>query len=187
MTYAARLTGLELPAPSANVRVEPYALYQYEELTSDGNTTSQGDFKMGGDIKWAVNPNTVLDLTFNTDFAQADVDRAVNNLERFNIFFPERRQFFLENSGIWAGGQQTSIRPFFSRRIGLRGDFNATPARIDAGARFTLRDEQKAIAGLYMHQAETNSSAAASFAVARYLRNYGRENNVGIMGHPPAR
>jgi len=181
MTYAAKLTGLELPAPSANVRVEPYALYQYEELTADGNTTSQSDFKLGGDVKWAVNPNTVLDVTFNTDFAQADVDRAVNNLERFNIFFPERRQFFLENSGIWAGGRQTSIRPFFSRRIGLQGNFNAAPARIDAGARFTLRDERKAIAGLYMHQAETNGSAAASFAVARYLKNYGRENNVGVM------
>lgn len=181
MTYAARLTGLELPEPSANVRVEPYALYQYEELTADGNSTSESDFKLGGDVKWAINPSTVLDLTFNTDFAQADVDRAVNNLERFNIFFPERRQFFLENSGIWAGGRQTSIRPFFSRRIGLRGDFNAAPARIDAGARFTLRDERKAIAGLYMHQAETNSSAAASFAVGRYLKNYGRENNVGVM------
>ena len=181
MTYAARLTGLELPAPSANVRVEPYALYQYEERTADGTTVSEGDFKLGGDVKWAVNPNTVLDLTFNTDFAQADVDRAVNNLERFNIFFPERRQFFLENSGIWAGGRQTAIRPFFSRRIGLRGDFNAAPARIDVGGRFTIRDEKKAIAGLYMHQAETNSSAAANFAVARYLRNYGRENNVGVM------
>lgn len=181
MTYAARLTGLELPAPSANVRAEPYSLYQYEEHTADGTTTSESDFKLGGDLKWAVNPNTVLDLTFNTDFAQADVDRAVNNLERFNIFFPERRQFFLENSGIWAGGRQTAIRPFFSRRIGLRGDFNASPARIDAGARFTLRDENKAIAGLFMHQAETNSSAAASFGVARYLRNYGRENNIGVM------
>ena len=181
MTYAAKLTGLELPPPSANLRAEPYSLYQYEETTQEGNTSSESDFKLGGDIKWAVNPNTVVDLTFNTDFAQADVDRAVNNLERFNIFFPERRQFFLENSGIWAGGRQTSIRPFFSRRIGLQGNFNAAPARIDAGTRFTVRDERKAIAGLYMHQAETQNSAAANFAVARYLRNYGRENNIGVM------
>lgn len=181
MTYAAKLTGLELPAPSANVRVEPYTLYQYEEQNVGENGQSEGEFKLGGDVKWAVNPNTVVDLTFNTDFAQADVDRAVNNLERFNIFFPERRQFFLENSGIWAGGRQTSIRPFFSRRIGLQGNFNSVTAPIDAGMRFTLRDENKAIAGLYMHQAETNSSAAANFAVARYLKNYGRENNIGVM------
>ncbi|MFY0593155.1 DUF5916 domain-containing protein [Roseivirga sp.] len=181
MTYAAKLTGLELPEPSANIRVEPYSLYQYEEQTSGQSGQSENDFKLGGDVKWAVNPNTVVDLTFNTDFAQADVDRAVNNLERFNIFFPERRQFFLENSGIWAGGRQTSIRPFFSRSIGLQGNFNAATAPIDAGARFTLRDEDKAIAGLYMHQAETESSAGANFAVARYLKNYGRENNIGVM------
>ncbi len=180
MTYAAKLTGLELPTPSANVRIEPYTLYQYEEQNT-GESPSEGEIKFGGDVKWAVNPNTVVDLTFNTDFAQADVDRAVNNLERFNIFFPERRQFFLENSGIWAGGRQTSIRPFFSRRIGLQGNFNSATAPIDAGMRFTLRDEKKAIAGLYMRQAETSSSPAANFAVARYLKNYGRENNIGVM------
>ena len=181
MSYAAKLTGLKLPPASANIRAESYTLFQNEELTTEERSTSQSDLKVGGDIKWAVNPSTVIDFTFNTDFAQADVDRAVNNLERFNIFFPERRQFFLENSGIWAGGRQTSIRPFFSRRIGLQGNFNAAPARIDAGTRFTVRDEKKAIAGLYMHQAETQNSAAASFGVARYLRNYGRENNIGMM------
>ena len=181
MTYAARLTGLELPEPSPNIRVEPYALYQYEESTSNAGNLSEGSFKMGGDVKWAINPSTVVDLTINTDFAQADVDRAVNNLERFNIFFPERRQFFLENSGIWAGSLQSAIRPFFSRRIGLQGDFNAAPARIDAGLRFTQRDEKKTIAGLYMHQAETEQSPGASFGVLRYLKNYGKENNIGVM------
>ncbi|MCG8386846.1 MAG: carbohydrate binding family 9 domain-containing protein, partial [Cytophagales bacterium] len=119
MTYAARLKGLELPEPSANVRVEPYFLYQYDDIEEEGVNSSEGDAKLGGDIKWAINPRSVLDFTFNTDFAQADVDRAVNNLERFNIFFPERRQFFLENSGIWAGAGNRSVTPFFSRTIGL--------------------------------------------------------------------
>ena len=63
--------------------------------------SSNNSEKFGGDIKWAINPRSVLDLTFNTDFAQAEVDRAVNNLERFNIFFPEQRQFF--TLIIWAG------------------------------------------------------------------------------------
>ena len=181
MTYAAQLKGIELPEPSANVRIEPYSLYQYENI-SEGNTqTTNGDIKLGGDVKWAINPQSVLDLTFNTDFAQADVDRAVNNLERFNIFFPERRQFFLENSGIWAGANNSYIVPFFSRTIGLQGNFNAKPARINAGTRFTMRDEKRSVAGLYIHQAETDNSAAASFGVARYLQNYGKENNVGVM------
>ena len=181
MTYAAELKGLELPEPSANVRVEPYFLYQYDDLKEGDTRSADGEVKVGGDIKWAINPRSVLDLTFNTDFAQADVDRAVNNLERFNIFFPERRQFFLENSGIWAGAGNTSVVPFFSRTIGLQGSFNAEPARIDAGARYTMRNEQRAIAGLYIHQAETENSPAASFGVARYLHNYGAENNVGVM------
>ena len=181
MTYAAQLKGLTVPEPSANVRVEPYFLYQYEDTEANGESDSDGDVKLGGDIKWAINPRSVLDLTFNTDFAQAEVDRAVNNLERFNIFFPERRQFFLENSGIWAGAGDFSVVPFFSRTIGLQGNFNAEPARIDAGARYTMRNDERSVAGLYMHQAQTTRSPAASFAVARYLQNYGKENNVGLM------
>ncbi|MCK8521257.1 carbohydrate binding family 9 domain-containing protein [Aquimarina sp. D1M17] len=182
MTYAAKLTGIEAPPPSTNIRVEPYALYQYDETKiGDELTDKLNDPKIGFDAKWAINPKTVLDLTVNTDFAQADVDRAVNNLERFNIFFPERRQFFLENSGIWAGGLQQSIRPFFSRQIGLQGEFNATPAPIDAGIRFTQRTEKNALAGLLVRQRETDNSPGTNFGVFRYLKNYGRENNIGVM------
>ncbi|MEL6133119.1 MAG: DUF5916 domain-containing protein, partial [Bacteroidota bacterium] len=181
MTYAAKLTGIEVPPPSANVRIEPYTLYQYDNIESGGEPLREGNTKVGGDVKWAINPRSVLDLTFNTDFAQADLDRAVNNLERFNIFFPERRQFFLENSGIWAGSSQRAIRPFFSRSIGLQGNFNAAPAPIDVGARFTQRTEKQAIAGLFVRQRATENSQASNFGVVRYLRNYGRENNVGVM------
>ena len=180
MTYAAKLTGIELPPPSTNIRIEPYTLYQYDNIKSVTNT-SEGKLKLGGDVKWAINPNSVFDLTVNTDFAQANVDVAVNNLERFNIFFPERRQFFLENSGIWSGGSQTAIRPFFSRRIGLQGSFNAETAPIEVGARYTQRTEKQAIAGLLVRQSETDNSSASNFGVARYLRNYGKENNVGLM------
>lgn len=182
MTYAAKLVDIEAPPSSSNIRIEPYTLYQYnEDKANDLITDKNSDEKVGLDLKWAINPKTVLDLTINTDFAQADLDRAVNNLERFNIFFPERRQFFLENSGIWAGSSQTSIRPFFSRRIGLQGEFNATAAPIDIGARFTQRTTKNAIAGLLVRQRETENSAAANFGVFRYLKNYGRENNIGVM------
>lgn len=181
MTYAATLKGIKLPQPSANVRIEPYTLYQYDENKSNGKTTDKSNFKLGGDVKWAINPRAVVDLTINTDFAQADVDRAVNNLERFNVFFPERRQFFLENSGIWAGAGDETVVPFFSRRIGLQGEFNAEPAPIDAGVRFTDRSEKRTLAGLYIHQRETDESAGANFGVLRYLQNYGSQNNIGVM------
>ncbi len=182
MTYAAKLTGLDVPPPSANIRAEPYALYQYEELkVGEQIADKSNDPKIGGDVKWAISPNTILDLTINTDFAQADVDRAVNNLERFNIFFPERRQFFLENSGIWSGGGNVQVRPFFSRTIGLENSFNAKPAPLDFGARFTDRNENRTVAGLVVRQRETGNSTGSTFGVARYAQNYGEENNVGAM------
>ncbi|MEM8528209.1 MAG: DUF5916 domain-containing protein [Bacteroidota bacterium] len=181
MTYAAELRGLELPPPSTNLRTEPYTLFQYDQIKEGATESKTDNLKLGGDVKWAISPESVLDFTFNTDFAQAEVDRAVNNLERFNIFFPERRQFFLENSGIWAGAGNQSVVPFFSRRIGLDGNFNATPARINAGSRYTMRNEERTIAGLYINQAATDNSPAASFGVARYLQNYGKENNIGVM------
>jgi len=182
MVYAAKLSGLELPPPSANIRIEPYALYQYDVNRAGGDVISKlSEPKIGGDVKWAINPNAVLDLTINTDFAQADVDRAVNNLERFNIFFPERRQFFLENSGIWAGAGNSQLRPFFSRTIGLENTFNAAPAPLDIGARFTDRNEKRTIAALAVRQRETDNSQGSTFGVGRYTQNYGKENNIGAM------
>lgn len=182
MIYAAKLTGLELPPPSANIRIEPYALYQYDvNKKGDDITNELNQPKIGGDVKWAINPNAVLDLTINTDFAQADVDRAVNNLERFNIFFPERRQFFLENSGIWAGAGNSQLRPFFSRTIGLENSFNAAPAPLDFGTRFTDRNDKRTIAALAVRQRKTDNSPGSTFGVGRYTQNYGKENNIGAM------
>lgn len=182
MVYSAKLTGLELPLPSANIRLEPYALYQYDDTKSGDNITNKiSEPKVGGDVKWVVNPQTVVDLTINTDFAQADVDRAVNNLERFNIFFPERRQFFLENSGIRAGSDNFQIKPFFSRTIGLDNSFNAQPAPLDLGTRYTSRDEKRTIGALAVRQRDTNEGVGSTFGVARYTRNYGKENNLGAM------
>lgn len=183
MNYAAQLKGLKLPPPSANVRVQPYTLYQYNKTRNNQNAkTTSSDFKAGGEVKWAVNPRAVLDFTFNTDFAQADVDRAVNNLTRFNVFFPERRQFFLENSGVYAGADITYIKPFFSRTIGLsNAQFNAEAVSIDAGIRYTERSQKRTIAGLYVHQRGTDLQGGANFGVARYARNYSTQNYAGVM------
>lgn len=183
MTYAAQMKGLKLPPPSANVRIQPFGLYQYSRATDEAEiVTEKHEWKVGGELKWAVTPHSVLDVTFNTDFAQADVDRAVNNLTRFNVFFPERRQFFLENSGVYAGADIEGVKPFFSRTIGLsNSQFNADPVPIDVGVRFTDRTQKGTWAGLYVHQRETGYQGAANFGVVRYLKNYGKQNNVGLM------
>jgi hypothetical protein len=182
MTYAARLEGLELPKPALNLRLNPYFLYNYEKRTVNGTEIPGTDApKLGGDLKWAVNSHAVLDMTFNTDFAQADVDRAVNNLTRFNVFFPERRQFFLENSGVYPS-DGSSIYPYFSRTIGLaNSQFNASSVPIDAGIRFNDRNEKRTLSGLYVHQRGTDDQGGANFGLARFQKNFGKQNNFGAM------
>lgn len=87
----------------------------------------------------------------------------------------------MENSGLWAGADNSDIVPFFSRRIGLAGEFNAAPVPIDAGMRFTDRTERQAWAGLYVHQRGNDEAAATNFGVARYLKNFGAQNKAGVM------
>jgi Domain of unknown function (DUF5916)/Carbohydrate family 9 binding domain-like len=183
MSYAAQLKGLRLPPPSINLRVQPYTLFQYEKSVNNaGVATNKTTVKPGGEIKWAINPHAVLDVTLNTDFAQADVDRAINNLTRFNVFFPERRQFFLENSGVYAGADIEGVKPFFSRSIGLaNAQFNADPVAIDAGIRYTDRNQKRTVAGMYVHQRAGSNQPGANFGVLRYLKNYGKQNNIGVM------
>lgn len=180
MIYGAQITGLKLPPPSLNLRVQPYALYQFSRLKdARGRPTNSASLKAGGEIKWAMTPQSVLDVTFNTDFAQADVDRSVNNLTRFNVLFPERRQFFLENSGVFAGVDVRGLKPFFSRTIGLsNSQFNAAPVPIDVGFRFTERNQKRTWAALYVRQ---RGETATNFSVLRYLKNYGKQSNIGLM------
>ncbi|MFT3701277.1 MAG: DUF5916 domain-containing protein [Agriterribacter sp.] len=182
MSYAAQLKGLQLPPPSLNLRINPYGLYQYSKTKTNTLVTKNTDIKFGGDVKWAVNPHAVIDATFNTDFAQADVDVAVNNLTRFNVFFPEKRQFFLENNGVFAGADISNIKPYFSRTIGLANtQYNATPVPIDGGVRYTDRTQQRTLAAMYVHQKGTEEQSAAHFGILRYLKNYGKQDNIGIM------
>ncbi|MDX2302959.1 MAG: DUF5916 domain-containing protein [Microscillaceae bacterium] len=181
MTYAAQLKGIEVPQPSVNLRIQPYALGQYNREVREGKASGDFEAKFGGDIKWALNSHAVLDMTFFTDFAQADVDQAVNNLTRFNIFFPERRQFFLENSGIWAGTDVEGVKPFFTRSIGLDSGFNADPLDIQGGLRFVDRTQSRSMGALYVRQEAGRSTGASHFWVGRYLHNYGKQNNVGFM------
>jgi len=106
------------PQVGANVSIIPYALGGTSTNYEKGTPTEyRGD--IGADAKIAVTSSINLDLTVNPDFSQVDVDRQVTNLERFELFFPEKRQFFLENGDLFANFGYATIRPFFSRRIGL--------------------------------------------------------------------
>ncbi len=188
MDYAGRLTNLQPPPPRANVRVQPYFLTSFDQYSSNlpGSDARETSVKLGGEIKWAINPNTVLDLTTNTDFAQADADRQVNNVSRFSVFFPERRQFFLENASLFGvgisknlddSGGNMRIQPFFSRRIGL--DDTGKPIPIEVGARFVSRSDKRNIGAILMRQRGNDSSPETNFFVGRFSENFGQQNRIG--------
>lgn len=176
MDYAGVLEGLEPPPPSRNLRVLPYVLAEARRGAAVGPDT---DGDAGLDLKWAVSPNAVLDLTTNPDFGQADVDRQVVNLTRFSVFFPERRQFFLENRGLFFTGNGSRFEPFFSRRIGI--DDAGNPLTIRGGARFSVRTRAGAAGALAAVQEGTDSLPGAAFAVLRAVRNLGRQDRLGVL------
>lgn len=189
MDYAGILKNLQPPPPKPNIRVQPYLLTSYERLKVEGQKPDEStSFKLGGEVKWAINPNAVLDLTVNTDFAQADADRQVNNVTRFSVFFPERRQFFLENASLFGigvsrnpdeSGGNMRIQPFFSRRIGLDDDGNQIP--IEVGGRFVYRSSKRNYGAMLMRQKEVDASPATNFLVARYSENLGKQNRIGTL------
>lgn len=188
MAYAGSLTNLRPPPPKPNIRIQPYILSSYDHYNNfpASQKPTVTSLKVGGDLKWAINPNTVMDLTVNTDFAQADADRQVNNVTRFSVFFPERRQFFLENAsmfGVGVGpnedlsGGNMRIRPFFSRRIGL--DASGNPIPIEAGGRFVYRSTKRNAGVLAIRQRGYNGSDPTNFFVGRFSENFGEQNRIG--------
>ncbi len=175
MDYAGRLTGLEPPPPSRNLRLQPYALGDASSADTATGRREDERAEIGTDLKWAMTPNTVLDLTVNPDFGQTDVDRQVVNLTRFNVFFPERRQFFLENRGVFFTGNGGRFEPFFSRRIGL--DDAGEPIPIDAGARLSMRSAGHAFGVLAASQG--GDGTGSEFGVVRYVKNFAGQNRLG--------
>lgn len=110
-----------LEKPGGNVSVIPYVATNSQQNFEEG-TPRETKVQAGGDAKIGVGPALNLDLTVNPDFSQVEVDEQVTNLDRFEIFFPERRQFFLENADLFASFGLEGTRPFFSRRIGVARD-----------------------------------------------------------------
>jgi len=106
------------PPPGTNISFIPYVTAN-ASTNAENNTPLKGTVNAGFDGKVSVTPSLNLDITVNPDFSQVEVDRQVTNLTRFNIFFPERRTFFLENDDLFSAYGIPPIRPFYSRRIGL--------------------------------------------------------------------
>ena len=172
------LSGLGDLARARGVELRPYALGRViqPEHSADGVQVANGgmDGKVGLDAKLAMTPTLTADLTANTDFAQVEADRQVINLTRFPLFFPEKREFFLESSGIFDFGTGERAQLFYSRRIGLTAD--GTPVPILGGARVTGKIGPWAVGVL---NARTGGVDAANDAIVRVKRDVLERSYVG--------
>lgn len=164
------------PSVGSNISIIPFALGGVSKnYQNDKEAEYRKDF--GADVKIGVTSSLNLDLTINPDFSQVDVDRQVTNLERFELFFPERRQFFLENGDLFGNVGYPSIRPFFSRRIGLN-------APIRFGARLSGKiNKNWRIGVMDMQTAKVDSVAlpANNFSVVSIQRRVFARSNIGLI------
>ena len=135
----------------------------------------------GGDLKYSITPSLTLDATVNTDFAQVEVDDQQVNLDRFTLFFPEKRPFFLENAGFFSVGNPGEVDLFFSRRIGIGDDGAGDP---DHGRRPRLgqgRQVQRRPAEHADRPTSTTPLPSTNFSVARVSRDLPNRSSIGAI------
>jgi hypothetical protein len=188
MASAATVVGLETPAQSKNLELKPYVV---ASSTTDRAGASpfdnRGQANAGLDFKYGLTRSLIVDATYRTDFAQVEEDVQQVNLTRFSLFFPEKRDFFLEGQGIFDfGGVQAGSSPgdvpllFFSRQIGL-SQGQAVP--VVGGVRLTGRAGAFSIGALNIQTDEQLSARAlaTNFSALRVKRNLLRRSNVGVL------
>lgn len=188
MAVAATLVGVETPARSLNLEFKPYAA---SSLTTDRAARvpfeNDATASAGIDVKYGLTRGLTTDLTINTDFAQVEEDQQQVNLTRFNLFFPEKRDFFLEGQGIFdfggiSGQRAQGVNPivFFSRRIGLSAG-QAVP--VLAGGRVTGKAGRFDVGALAITTDDKPSAGAVktTFSAVRLRRNVLRRSSVGMI------
>ena len=167
------------PPPQRNLQFTPYVL---AKTRSGGElASSENEQEFGFDLKYSLTPSLTLDATYNTDFAQVEADDQQVNLDRFNLFFPEKRPFFLENAGQFAVGNASAVEMFFSRRIGIGEDGELIP--IEAGLRLSGKIGGKTNVGLLYMSAEGVEGIAPgnTFAVARVKQEFEGRSSIGAI------
>jgi len=191
ISSAGTLEGLQVPSGSANLELKPFAL---AGVSTDNTVTpridNDGNGRIGGDLKYGITQNITADLTVNTDFAQVEVDEQQVNLTRFNLFFPEKRDFFLEGLGTFAfagrasaglaAGSGDTPYLFFSRRIGLDQN-RVIPLR--AGGRVTGKAGRVTFGAINVQTGDDDVARidGANFTVLRAKSDILRRSSIGAM------
>jgi hypothetical protein len=177
LSSAGELQGLNLATPR-NFKLLPYLVGSANRNFGPGlDTDLDGD--IGFDAKFGITPSMNLDVTYNTDFAQVEVDTQQINLSRFNLRFPEKRPFFLENSGLFTIGKGDELDLFFSRRIGLDDDGLLVP--IKGGGRLTGKINGVNVGVLNMQTDDVGTQPGNNFSALRVSRELPGRSGVGAM------
>ncbi len=183
VSLAGSLRDLESLNRGRDLRIKPYAIGGGNSQLEGGVRDNSAQSDVGLDLKYGVTAGLNLDVTVNTDFAQAEVDNEQVNLTRSALFFPEKREFFLENSGQFAVGTTNSTgriaNLFFSRRIGLTDGGEGVP--ILGGARLTGKLGRHNIAVMDLQTEDAFGEPGENFLVARYSRDVFERSKIGGM------
>ncbi len=186
----ADVVGLEAPPPGRNIEVKPYTIGSVTtDRLSRPARSNMADGNVGLDVKYAITQSIATDFTWNTDFAQVEADEQQVNLTRFNLFFPEKREFFLENQGVFAfGGTMSGTGGaagdapilFYSRSIGLNG---AQQVPLSAGGRLTGRLGRFSFGGVNIQSkaVPATNTRSTNFTVLRLKRDILNRSSVGLM------
>jgi hypothetical protein len=186
LSRAGVLEGLQVPSQriaTATPYVLSSAVRSYSAVgVTPPSAASTYPTEFGIDAKLGLTPSLTLDATYNTDFAQVEVDEQRTNLTRFPLFFPEKRPFFLENAGIFSAGTPQAVDLFFSRRIGI--DTLGRPVPIVGGGRITGKVQGLTVGlmQLFTEQAAGGIQPANSFTVGRVTREFGGRSRIGVIG-----
>lgn len=173
LAYTGVLVWDEAPPPTG----VNYSLIPYVLGSVSGDVDTEYDYKIGGDAKFALSSSLNLDLTINPDYSQVEVDRQIANLDRFELFFPEKRQFFLENADLFASYGYSGIRPFFSRRIGL-------DVPIYAGVRLSGNINEKWRVGVMDMQTASDEDTglpSQNFAAISFQKKVFSRSSIGLL------
>ncbi|MHC4378873.1 MAG: carbohydrate binding family 9 domain-containing protein, partial [Planctomycetota bacterium] len=186
-SQAGTITGLAGLDQGLGLDVVPFATstVSWEQGVPEDGTVDDTDLLGDGglDVFWRIDPQTRLSLSFNTDFAEAEVDDRQVNLGRFSLFFPERRDFFLDDSNLFEFGNNgrgpRPVRPFFSRTIGLDADREEVP--ILAAAKFTRRTDGYSVGLLNVQTDDAGDLDGTNLFVGRASAFFGDRSDAGVL------
>ncbi len=184
MSNGGTLTGIRDLEQSLGLDVVPFGVARHSRRRADERSFTTGD--VGFDLFWRLTPNVKLAASVNTDFAETEVDERRINLTRFPLFFPEKRDFFLEGAGNFTFGSNSrfgrgspEVLPFFSRRIGIGGD--GAPVPLDAALKLTGRTDSFSFGLLDVQAGDRHELDAQNLFAGRFSKNLFAESDAGVI------